>query len=186
MEDTKIVDLYFARDERAISETSDKYGALCFCVANNVLNDRENANECVNDTYLGVWNAIPPTRPNCFKAFVLKICRRLSIKRLRYETAQKRASGAVVPLSELEEVLPANGADPAEVSVNSIAACVSSFLRSEKKGSRDMFVRRYFFFDPISEIADQFGINENTVKSTLRRMRVRLKRHLDKEGFHGA
>lgn len=181
MEDDKIIALYFDRDEQAIRETDIKYGKLCHNVAQNILNDPEDSEECVNDTYLSAWNTIPPTRPTRFMAFLCKIVRNLSLKRLDYNLARKRNAGVLVSLSELEAVLPddrfAPGLEDAE-----IGRLISDFLRTEKQEARAVFIRRYYFFDSVSEIAKRYSFTESRVKSMLMRTRNRLRTYLQKEG----
>lgn len=181
MEDQWIIELYFARDEQAILETEKKYGKLCSSIAYNILNDREDAAECVNDTYLGLWNAIPPTRPHNLLAFACKITRNLSLKRLEAMMRQKRARGTVVSLEELSEVL-ADDRFSREISTADIGNAISAFLRAEKADVRNVFLRKYYFFDSISEIADRFGYSESKVKNMLYHTRKKLKAYLIKEG----
>lgn len=181
MDDREIIALYFARDERALDETAAKYGRLCFGVAARLLDSREDAEECVNDTYLGAWNAIPPTRPTSLSAYLCKITRNLSLKRLEQAGAVKRTA-VLVPLMELEEVLSSgNAAERSEGS--ELARLLDAFLRQEKVDARRVFLRRYFFFDSVSEIAARYGFGESRVKSMLSRTRGRLREYLRKEGF---
>lgn len=181
MEDVQIIDLYFCRDENAICETDQKYGEYCFSIANNILHSKEDSEECVNDTYISVWNKIPPTRPNCFKAFISKITRNLSLKRLDYNMAQKRNPGLIVSLSELEEMLPDDKIYP-DISDEQIKKLIVSFLKSEKPITRKVFIRKYFFFDSISDIARHYSYSESKVKSMLFHTRNKLKDYLEKEG----
>ena len=182
MDDTQIVELYFARDEQAIQETTLKYGRLCHRIACNILNDGAMAEECVNDTYLGIWNAIPPTKPMNFKAFVCRIARNLSLKRLESEISQKRSPQSIVPIDDLAEILSddgiADGVDNEE-----IGEAISSFLNLQKADVRKMFVRKYYFFDSIGDIARQFGFSESKVKNVLYHTRVKLKKYLIEKGI---
>lgn len=182
MDDLQIIALYFARDEQAIKETDLKYGRLCFRVANNILFSREDSEECVNDTYLILWNQIPPTHPNNFTAFICKITRNLSLKRLEFAGAKKRASKAVLSLSELADALPDNRitSDAAEEEIGRI---ISDFLRREKPDARNIFLRKYWFFDSVQEIAARYSFSEAKVKSMLFRTRSRLRNYLKKEGI---
>ncbi len=182
MDDQKIVDLYFSRDEQAIKETEIKYGKLCLCIARNILKNEEDSKECVNDTYIGVWNAIPPTKPDNFMAFVCKIARNLSLKKLEAATRQKRSQAVLVSLSELEEILP-DESIAADVSNEDIGKLISNFLRQEKTDIRNVFIRKYYFFDSISEIADHYGFTESKVKNMLYHTRNKLKEYLIKEGI---
>ena len=182
MDDLQIIELYFARDEQAIKETDRKYGKMCFRVAKNLLFNNEDSEECVNDTYLTVWNKIPPTRPNNFTAFICKITRNLSLKRLEISNAMKRSADAIISLSEIETTLPdysiAQGVEDEE-----LAKLISAFLWSEKELDRNVFLHKYWFFDTISDIAERYSMRENTVKSMLFRTRNRLREFLRKEGI---
>ena len=177
MEDHEIVELYFSRDERAIKETDLKYGKLCHSIAYNILKNNEDSEECVNDTYIGVWNAIPPEKPNHFMAFVCKIARNLALKRLESSMRQKRSQATVISLSELEEILAA------DVSNEEIGKAISAFLRKEKADIRKVFIRKYYFFDSISEIAERYGFTESKVKNMLYHTRNKLKEYFIKEGI---
>ena len=181
MDDRSIIEMYFARDEQAIKETETKYGKLCYTVAYNILNNNEDSQECVNDTYIGVWNAIPPTRPVSFSAFVCRITRNLSLKRLETLNRQKRSSATLVSLDELSEILPdesiAEGASDLD-----IGKAISNFLRTEKEDARNVFIRKYYFFDPVGDIAKRYGFSESKVKNMLYHTRNKLKEYLIKEG----
>lgn len=181
MDDRKIIELYFDRNEQAIRETDEKYGKLCHRIAYNILNDPEDSEECVSDTYMGAWNAIPPTRPDNFMAFLCRIARNLSLKRLEFRTREKRFAEAVLSLEELAEVLPDDryvpGAEDSEV-----GKLISSFLRSQKESVRIIFVRKYFYFDSVQEIAERCSFTESKVKNVLFQTRNKLKDYLIKEG----
>lgn len=181
MDDLRIIELYFARDEQAISETDTKYGKLCFRVANNILFNNEDSEECVNDTYLSVWNKIPPTRPNNFMAFICKITRNLSLKKLELANAMKRKAAAVISLSELEGTLPDDRIAPG-VTDEEIGRLISAFLWQEKEEARNVFLRKYWFFDSVSEIGARYSFSESKVKSMLFHTRNRLREYLKKEG----
>ena len=182
MEDHEIVELYFFRDERAIKETDLKYGKLCHSIAYNILKNNEDSEECVNDTYIGVWNTIPPEKPNHFMAFVCKIARNLALKRLEAATRQKRSQATVISLSELEEILP-DESIASEISNEEIGKHISNFLRKEKAEIRKVFIRKYYFFDSISEIAERYGFTESKVKNMLYHTRNKLKEYFIKEGI---
>lgn len=181
MDDNQIIELYFARNERAIKETDVKYGKLCFSVANRILENNEDSEECVNDTYLNAWNKIPPTRPNHFSAFLCKITRLISLKKLEFSSALKRTSAVIVSFEELEGVLQDQKISPA-TDAEDLGKLISAFLRREKEDARNIFLRKYFFCDSVSEIAERYRLNENTVKSMLFRTRNRLREYLRKEG----
>ena len=181
MNDLNIIELYFARDEQAIKETEIKYGRLCLSVAYNILNNNEDSEECVNDTYMGVWNAIPPTRPSNFMAFVCKITRNLSLKRLETQARQKRSQATLVSLDELAQVLSDESIADG-VSDEDIGKLISDFLRNEKEEIRNVFIRKYYFFDSIGDIALRYSFTESKIKNMLHHTRKKLKDYLIKEG----
>ena len=177
-----IINLYFERNEQAINETDAKYGRLCFGIANNILADNEDAEECVNDTYLSVWNQIPPTRPNNFRSFLCKIVRNLSLKKLDYNLAAKRDKNMTISFSELENILQDNKIDD-EPEYEELGKIISDFLWQEKEVSRNVFIRKYFFLEAVSDIAERYSFSESKVKSMLYHSRNRLKEYLRKEGI---
>ena len=181
MDDSEIIELYFLRDEQAIDETDKKYGKLCLNIAKNVLGNNYDAEECVNDTYLSIWNVIPPTRPNRFAAFISKIVRNLSIKRLDYNLANKRSRYLTVSFAELECVLSSDCIE-SKIEQEEIAKKISAFLWEEKEDARNVFIRRYYFFDSIGDIAEKYSYTESKVKNMLYRSRERLKAYLKNEG----
>ena len=181
MDDNQIIELYFARNEQAIKETDAKYGKLCFSVANRILENNEDSEECVNDTYLNAWNKIPPTCPNHLSAFLCKITRLISLKKLEFSSALKRTSTVIVSFEELEGVLQDQKISSV-TDAEDLGKLISAFLRREKEDSRNIFLRKYFFCDSVSEIAERYRLNENTVKSMLFRTRNRLREYLRKEG----
>lgn len=182
MDDLMIIELYFARDDQAIKETDIKYGKLCFSIANNILFNDEDSEECVNDTYLSVWNKIPPTRPNNFRAFICKIVRNLSMKKLEFNHALKRTQNVTVSYTELEEILPDTHTAP-EWEYESLGKIISDFLRHEKEDARNVFIRKYYFFDSISDIAERYSFTESKVKNMLYHSRNKLRECLKKEGI---
>lgn len=183
MEDFKIIELFFSRSEDAISETATKYGKLCHSIAGNILGSSEDSEECVNDTYLALWNCIPPKRPSDLMAFISKITRNLSLKKLEYNLAKKRDSGITLSLSELEEILP-DKAISEKFDDEEIGNIISDFLKKEKPDARNVFIRKYWYFDSVSDIAKRYKFSESKVKSMLFHTRNRLKKHLIKEGVH--
>ena len=182
MEDLKIIELYFERNEQAIKETDLKYGKLCHRIAYNILNDREDSKECVNDTYVGVWNAIPPTRPNNFTAFICRIARNLSLKRLEFIKREKRSADVLLSFEELAAVLPDERYAP-NISDEDVGRVISEFLRDQKEDAKNVFVRKYYFFDSIGEIAKRYSFTESKVKNMLFNTRNKLKDYLIKEGI---
>lgn len=181
MDDLSIIELYFARDEEAIKQTDAKYGKLCYRIAYNILENNEDSEECVNDTYIGLWNTIPPTRPNNFIAFISKITRNLSLKRIEFMSRQKRYSKADFSFEELESVL-ADENIANRFTDEDIGEIISDFLKNEKEDSRNVFIRKYYFFDTNSDIAKRYGFSEGKIKSMLYRTRNKLKEYLIKEG----
>ena len=181
MEDLNIIELYFARDEQAIKETDAKYGRLCHSIAYNILHNKEDSEECVNDTYIGVWNAIPPTRPNHFIGFVCKITRNLALKRIEAMNRLKRSQATVVSLEEHAEIL-SDESIAEDVSDEGITELIGDFLRKEKADVRNVFLRKYYFFDSVGDIAERYGFTEDKVKSMLYHTRKKLKEYLIKEG----
>lgn len=181
MDDFRIIELYFARDEQAIKETDTKYGRLCHSIAYNILNNNEDSEECVNDTYAGIWNTIPPTKPNNFMAFVSKIARNLSLKRLEFTKREKRSRAVIVSLEELESVLPDNRFAPG-VSDEEVGKLISDFLREQNEEVRNVFIRKYYYFDSVDDIANHYSFTESKVKNMLFRTRNKLKDYLIKEG----
>ena len=182
MDDSKIIELYFARNEQAIRETASKYGKLCHSIAYNILNNHEDSEECINDTYAGVWNVIPPTRPKNLMAFVCKIARNLSLKRLEFMKREKRSSSILISLEELESVLPDERYAP-DVSDEEVGKLISEFLYTQKEEVRNVFIRKYYFFDSIGEIAQRYSFTESKVKNMLFNTRKKLKDYLIKEGI---
>ncbi len=181
MDDADIIDLYFRRDERAISETEIKYGKLCYKIANQILGDEHDADECVNDTYFGAWRAIPPERPDSLKAFVARIARNKAIGRLKYNAAAKRKCDALLSLDEIEEIIPDTGSFDS-IEDREIGEWISDFLRGERDDVRNIFVRKYWFLDPIAELSEQYGYTETKIKSMLFHTRNKLRKYLEKKG----
>lgn len=181
MEDSQIVSLLWARSERAIAALAEKYEKLIFRVAGNILENREDAAECVNDTYLGVWNSVPPQRPNPLTAFVCRIARNVSLNKYRSNRAQKRDSTYDLPLSELEGCLP--GPSVEEVwSAQELGRILDRFLDTLDRENRVIFLQRYWFSDSVSAIAARRGMSANHVSVRLSRMRGQLRQYLIQEG----
>ena len=182
MEDSHIIQLFFDRVENAIEALSEKYGKLCYRIAYNVLADPSDAEECENDTYLRVWNTVPPTWPDNLRAYVSRIVRNLALDRVRYQNRQKRSVAADWMLSELSECIPS--AVSVEVDADdTVAQAVASYLYTLDDLTRVLFVRRYFYMDSIETLACQFGMNASSVSTKLTRTRARLKTFLEKEGI---
>lgn len=183
MDDLQIIELYFERSEKAISETEKKHGRYCMSIANRILRSDQDAEECVNDTYLRAWNAIPPARPTHLRAFLGRITRNLALNRYATLHAEKRGNGAELALEELAEVLADPDSEIDRVETDALRESINRFLGSLPRDTRIMFVRRYFYLLPIAEIADGLGTNENRVKVTLHRTREKLRAYLEKEGI---
>ena len=184
MEDKQIVDLYWARSEKAISETADKYGRYCYTIAYNILHSNEDSEECVNDTYLHAWNAMPDQRPNRLSAFLGRITRNLSLKRWEKYTAKKRGAGQVpLALNELQECIPATNQTDSVADDIVLTDVLNRFLASLTAEKRNIFMRRYWYLSPVAEIASDLAISESKVKMSLLRSRNELKQLLEKEGI---
>ena len=183
MDDDSILDLYWARSESAIDETSKKYGSYCLAIANNILQNNEDAEECVNDTYWKTWDTVPPQRPAIFRAFLGKIARNLSLNKYKERRAKKRGGDNIALLySELEDCIPSGGSAETEYESGLVVGAINSCLLSLDSGDRIVFVRRYWYADSIQAIAARFQMTESRVKSMLFRTRSKLKTHLEKEG----
>lgn len=184
MEDEHIVELYWARSENAISETSVKYGKYCYAIAYHILLSAEDAEESVNDTYLNAWNSMPPHRPTVLSAFLGKITRRISIDRWRMHNAKKRGGGeTTLVLDELEECVSSGHDVEREIEEREIIRVLDAFLGKLSQNERDVFMCRYFFVMPVSEICEKFGFGQSKVKSMLSRTRKKLWADLEKEGL---
>ncbi len=182
MEDEQIIRLFFERNQEGITQLSQKYGRLCNSVAYNILHSREDAEECVNDAYLGVWNCIPPQHPKPLSAFLCKIVRNISVARYHFNTAEKRSSNYGAALSEIEELLPSAVSAEEEYSKAELTRIISEFLDTLSKENRVIFMRRYWFCDSYSEIAKAVGISEKNVSVKLVRIRRKLREKLNREG----
>lgn len=184
MEDREIVELFWQRREEALEESQKKYGGLCRSVARGVLGSPEDAEEAFSDALLRAWNSIPPNRPACLDAYLAKLSRRAAIDRLRHDRAGKRWSGeAALALEELADCLPDRGSTEAQLEASELAKLLEHFLRAQPELARQAFLRRYWYVDPLSEIAYVLGCSESKVKSLLFRTRKKLRSYLEKEGY---
>ncbi len=184
MEDSQIIELYWQRNGDAISETADKYGAYCFAIAENILHNTEDSEECVNDTWLHAWNAIPPQRPKALRLFLAKITRNLSFDRFHAQTAEKRGGGEInLVLDELGECLGGGADAETAYEAKELRRSIQRFVRALPEREGNVLVRRYFFAEPVAEIAKRYGLTENNVMVILSRTRRKLKAHLLKEGY---
>lgn len=184
MEDTEIVELYWNRDEQAIRETDDKYGHYCFKTAYRILFDNMDAQECVNDTWLTAWNHIPPERPVRLKYYLVKITRNIAMNLFRKNSAEKRGGTETeAALQELENVLSNNNDPEKEFLASELHRAVQVFLKKLSAKERNVFIRRYFYFETGKEIAEKYGISENNINVILNRVRRKLRDNLLKEGY---
>ncbi len=184
MEDSRIIELYLARDEQAIAETGEKYGGFCYSLADSILHSARDAEETVSDTYLHTWNAIPPQQPTVLKMFLAKITRNLAFSRWRSLSAVKRGRGQTqAVLDELEFCIPDTGSVEDELNAKELADEIRSFLDTQSKREQDIFLRRYFFLEEMDTIARRYGMQRATVLRSLSRTRQKLKDYLTKEGY---
>ena len=183
MDDSEIIKLFWERSEDAIKVTDVKYGRLCRYIASNILSNKQDEEECINDTYLGVWNAIPPKRPRVFSSFIGKITRNLALKKLEYISAEKRNPNAVCSLSELEECVSGNDPIESEFESKRFEKAISEFLWNQDKDKRLIFIRRYWHFESIVTISKMTGFSESKVTSMLYQTRQKLRLYLEREGF---
>jgi len=184
MKDSAIVNLYWQRDEMAIQETEIKYGRYLMKIAYNVLADYEDCEESVNDTYWKTWESIPPHRPDVLSAYLGKITRRTAIDMLRKRKAGKRGNSEyIISLSEMEDCVSGKEGPEKQAEFRELGLQISNYLWSLPEENRDIFVCRYFYMDAVREIAGYSGYSESKIKSMLHRMRMGLRKHLEKEGF---
>jgi RNA polymerase sigma-70 factor (ECF subfamily) len=184
MDDNRIGELYWDRDETAIRETDARYGRYLWTIAYNVLADREDSDECVNDSYYKAWSAMPPHRPASLSSFLGRIVRQLAVDRFRRRTAQKRApSEYVLSLDELAECVSGVEEPHQTAELRALAQAVSDYLWELSREMRNVFLWRYYFMDSVQEIAHRLDASESQVKSMLHRTRLGLRAHLEKEGF---
>ena len=184
MEDYEIVKLYLDKNEEAIKQSSIKYDNYCFMIANNILHSQEDSKECLNDTYLAAWNAIPPSIPNCLKTFLGKITRRLSINKFKSLSAEKRGGGEyILSLNELEECFGRNDVED-NIALEELTELINDYLGYIDTLDRKIFICRYFYFESIKEISLRFMISQSRVKMSLKRTRDSLKEYLIKEGVN--
>lgn len=182
MDDNRIINLLFDRSEQALAILGQKFGHRLLATARNILGDDQDAEECVSDTYLAVWNAIPPARPDPLAGFVFKTGRNLALKQLRHNTASKRNSHYDLSLDELSGCIAGGSLDEA-LSARELGLAIDRFLTTLPRDSRIMFLRRYWFGDTIGQIAESLGYSENAVSVRLNRCRGKLRTHLEQEGY---
>jgi RNA polymerase sigma-70 factor (ECF subfamily) len=181
MDDARIIELYWQRDERAVSESRAKYGGLLMRIAVNILQNAEDGEECVSDTYIRAWDTMPPQRPHSLAAYLGRIVRNLSVNRWHTLRAQKRGGGAELLLSELEECAPANASAEQEAERAELTAAIDRWLRSLSRSDRALFLRRYWYGDAVNMLAEECGVTPRALASRLYRLRQGLRRELEKE-----
>ena len=183
MDDEKIIELFFARSEQGISELAGKYGTLCKNYSYNIVGNSEDAEECVNDAYLGVWNSIPPQKPNPLKAFLLKILRNISVNKYKANKAKKRSSAYTASLEELEGALCGQENVEAYVENRELSLAIEGFLAKLSRENRVIFMRRYWFAEPLEQISRRVGLTENAVAVRLARLREKMKKYFAERGI---
>ena len=183
MEDEAIIALYWQRSEEAIARTQQKYGRYCHTIAFNILQNHDDSDECVNDTYMTVWGIIPPRRPSLFSSLLAKITRNHALDRCKYDRAQKRGSGQVtLALEELAECVPDGKNEDEYLENRALTELLNRFLMSLPRKNREVFLLRYWYLCSVRQIGDKLGLSESNVKMTLLRTRRQLKALLEKEG----
>lgn len=182
MEDEKIVELFWERSQQALKELSEKYGKLCFSIAFRILGSEEDAQECENDMYLKLWNAIPPNRPQSLSAFACKTVRNLALDRFKYDNRKKRSCEIDVLYSELIDCIP-SGDDVTEMADDTVAKAISTFLEQLDVQTRVLFVRRYFYMERVNSLGTRYGMTPSHVSTKLNRVRKKLKQYLEQEGI---
>lgn len=184
MNDSEIIELYWKRDEQAITESQNTYGAYCYTIANNILHNCEDAEECVNDIWLRTWNLIPPQKPKYLSLFLGKITRNLSFDRWRKNHAKKRGEQEIhLVLDELKECIPASDDIEQEILAEELSEKINQFLGVLKKRDREIFLRRYYYVESTWDIANRYAIKESHVLVILSRVRKKLEQFLKKEGY---
>ena len=181
MEDERIIELFNCRDERAVAAVREKYGSLLLGISMRIVRTPADAEECLNDTLMALWETVPQNAPDSLRAYALRLMRNISLNRLNYDLAEKRSRDMRIPLSELEEALP-DGKAREELDKVDFSILLDGFMRRLSAEQRVIFTRRYFFFDSVGDIARGLGITESKVKSSLFRMRKKFKAYLEREG----
>lgn len=185
MEDQEIIRLFLARDQAALAETAEKYGRYCYAIAYNILSDRRDAEECVSDALMGLWNSIPPHRPKVLSAFVGTLVRRASLRKWRSDQAAKRGGGeTAVALDELGDVLSDDRNPGRALDEQELSRAIHAFLLTLPAAERNVFISRYWYIRPIGEIARRYGFTEAKVRSMLHRTKKKLRDYLIKEGLY--
>ena len=184
IDDKKILLMLNNREEQALKATEERYGALCRTVVRDILGNEQDAEECLNDALLQVWNTVPPEQPNNLCAYLMKIVRNFALDRYRAQNRSKRGGGAeTAPLDELSELLPSSDNVLSELERRELLAAITRFLQSLPPKKRNLFIRRYWGFTSFSALAEEFGMRENNVQVTLSHIRKKLRAYLRKEGL---
>ena len=184
LSDETIIELYWRRDEQAIRETDVKYKSFLLSVANNIVSDRRDSEECLNDTYIGAWNAMPPARPVLLKSFLTTIMRRVAINRFHANNRQKRISSEyAVSLSEFEDFITNSESTETELETKELAKAISNYVRSLSDRQMYIFISRYYIADPILKISSDLGCSVSTVKREITAIKNGLEKHLESEGY---
>lgn len=184
MDDNAIIQLYLLRDESALAQTADKYGKRLLALAYGIVNDRQTAEECENDTYLEAWNSIPPHEPkHYFYAFLSRITRHIALNRCRDQNRLKRSAFICELSAEMEQCIPAPDDLGCHMDDEALREAINKYLGRLDRQKRNIFVRRYYYLDSVASISKRFAISESKVKTTLFRCRNQLREHLKKEGF---
>ena len=184
MKDSEIIELYFERNEEAIEKTSEKYGVYCKTVAENILKNPEDSEECLSSALFVLWNSIPPQKPENLKIFLAKITRNLALNTLKAKFAEKRGGKeGFAAFDELSECIPAENSIEESFDAAELEKAINDFAKNLPEKERNIFIRRYFFFESPKEIAERYSFSENRVSVILHRIRKKLRKHLEKEGF---
>ena len=179
-----LVEMFFRRDERALELTQSEYGKYCFAIANNILGNDQDAEECVNDAYLRVWNSIPPSRPDNFKAFIVKITRNLAIDKIKHRMAEKR-NAPVIAFEELESTLSSDNLRVSEdIDLFELQSVINRFLHTQTVRDRAIFILRYFYCEPVKTIAAKMSTTESNTSKILASTRKKLKDYMKREGYY--
>lgn len=185
LDDNKIIDLYLSRNQLALGATQEKYGSYCMKICMNILEDTSDSEEVLNDTYMQVWNSIPPQKPHSLMAYIAKVARNLSLNKLKARNTQKRGAGEqILSYDELDICTPSGLNIECESDVKALSEHISAFLYTQKEDARRVFVRRYFYCDSVEDIAKRFSFSQSKVKSILMRTRDKLRDYLLSEGYH--
>ena len=184
MEDDDIIAMYFDRDQNAIAETKKKYGGYCFSLADRILGNKEDSEECVNDILYSAWNSIPPQRPKYFRMFLAKLVRNKALNRIKADNAQKRGCGEISLIyEELSEFISDGRNVESEIIAKELGQAVNSFVKELAEREGDIFIRRYFFMEAVKDIADGYGSTSANVSMILCRTRKKLKEYLENNGY---